>query len=131
MTIGVKYWALGAAAPGSWTNIDVVISYPREKWVSYDADTSGQSLDGTTYNHRRKFLRATLRPGPLTTAASRATIVAMLDAFYVRIKDTRLSYLGDANTVNWIHEGESEFARSAASLLTEDIVIELITESPQ
>ena len=126
MTIGIQYWNEGASAPGAWTSCEVLQCHPRELYRSYDRATL---LDQTEFNARVKKYRVTLAAGPMHfRGANRALFEALAAADYVRIKDTRCAFLGDANTIDFIHAGESEPARSAPTLLAEDLTLELISK---
>jgi hypothetical protein len=129
MIIGVKYWAYGDTPPAGWTNIDVLECYARPRRKSF---LRGEGIDGVQLNFRRKFLVAhvLLAPNVMATPASRAIAEAMADAYYIRIKDTRYSDLGDANTIDLIHAGDTEPGRDAPTLLAEEMAFELISEVP-
>jgi len=129
MIIGVKYWAYGAAAPASWTDLDVLECYARPRRKSY---LRGEGIDGVQLNFRRKFVAVhlVLAPHVMATPASRTIADALADAYYIRIKDVRYSYLGDANTIDLIHAGDTEPSRDAPTLLAEGMTFDLISEVP-
>lgn len=129
MTIGVKYANTVAALPGSWTSIDVAQCYARYVWESYNSD---KALDQTKVNYRVRRLKISITVGKLAmnNATYRGYVESLLGSYYIRVKDTRFSFLGDTNTINLIHSGDAEPARDRASLLTEDITIELESEIP-
>lgn len=130
MIIGVKYWAYGATPPAGWTDLDVLECYARPLRKSF---LRGEGIDGVQLNFRRKFTKVSiaLAPHVMAAPASRAVAEAMADAYYVRVKDTRYSYLGDTNTIDFIHAGDTEPGRDAPTLLAEQMAFELISEEPQ
>ena len=128
MTIGLKYWNVGESVPSSWTDLNVLAFYARPVRYQYD---EAEAIDGGVESWRRKRYMATIEVGPLAmnTSAARTIVEAMQDKYYVRIKDTRFSYLGDTNTVNFIWPGSSEPEREEPSNATENIVLELKSEA--
>ena len=130
MTIQVKYWSIGASAPGSWTDLGVAQLYVRPVREPFD---EGRALDGTNFNDRWKFYRATITVGKLSMNNStfRTVVDALLDSDFVRISTALYSYLGNTNTINFVFSGGTDYSRARATLLAEDAVIELISEAVQ
>lgn len=121
MIIGVKYWDLGSSAPGSWTNLQVAEC---EASVNVYEYSSPEGLDGTIEVWKRQRYQVRLLVDPLSfNNSTYASVVAGLrKAQRMRIKDTRYSWLGDANTIDFTVRGNQE-SRSEPSLLTRSIEI--------
>lgn len=122
MIIGVKYWAHGASAPGSWTNLDVDECEATRRVYSYD---SGEALDGQEWNYKRKRYRVRIVVGPLAfnDGTYGPIAQALREADLMRVKDTRYSWLGDANTINF-NVRDSEEVREEPSIITRSVEIE-------
>ncbi len=129
MIIGVKYWDQGDSAPVTWIDLDVLECYARPWRKSY---LRAEAMDGFNLNYRRKFIRVVLKLSPLAmnTPAVRTIIEAMADAYYIRVHDTRFAYLDNANVIDLVHTGDTDWTRSAPSQATEEGMFELVSESP-
>jgi hypothetical protein len=128
MIIGTKVWNKGSSAPGSWTSIDFLTFYARISREVYD---ESRALDGTEETWRKSRYKVSITVGPLcmNNSTYRSALETLLDSYYIRFKDTRFSYLGDTNTINFVHSGGTDYTRKRASLITEDTVLEFKAES--
>ena len=125
--VGFKWYQEGASAPASFTNVNVVQCYIHEFYKSYAADTGGAAFDGTTFNFRRKYLKALVTVNSKTIASARNTIRAILYANKVRISDPRQAgYVA----IDFCFTGDSEIIRRVESIATEFVTIELISSAP-
>jgi len=127
MTVGFKWYQEGAAVPAAFTNATVVSSSIEEFYKSYAADTSGNAFDGTTFNFRRKFLKAKIFVNAVTLAGSRNTIRAICFANKVRISDPR--YAGYV-AVDFCFTGDTEIIKRLESIAGEAVTLELISCAP-
>lgn len=131
MIIYVKYHAFGTSIPATaWVALDVLECYPRYVNPSYDKDGA---LDGTKFNFRQRYMRVSIRVGPLSmnSGTYRPVAEAVANNYYVEVKDTRHAALPDTATIKFIHDNEWDPTRDAPTMLAEDGVIELISESTQ
>lgn len=129
MIIGVKYFAKSASAPAPdvWTNLDVLSCYA---WPSREQYDTATALDGNMESWRRKRYKITIVVGKLSMQNNtyRAVVEALLDSYYIKVKDTRFSFLPDAGTYKFIHNGGTDYDRSRPSNVFEDVTIELMSE---
>ena len=125
MTIGLKGYAKGAATPGSFTSFVVEQSYIADTWEVYDSEPS---LDGTKANYKRKYKKARIVFHLPYDATVYAAMLVILDAYYVRISDTRYP---STNTIDFVYDGVPEVTRTGPSRVLESVAINLISESPQ
>jgi hypothetical protein len=127
MIIGVKYWALGASVPASWTDIHVSECFSTRRVYTYD---DGEALDGTEFKFKRKRYRVKLSIDPFSFnhATYGPVATALREAHYCRIKDTRYTWLGDTNAINFLVP-DSEEDRDELSLLTRSVDLDMTAES--
>lgn len=127
-SVGFKVFADGSAAPGSWTDIDVLECFPeplaQEVYVS---DAGKSNYDGTAYAYSRGRYRVTIRFGPKCVAANAATVASIIAAQNTYIKDTRVSWLGSSNTIAFVRAGDVRYTRDMKSLALVDVTIEYIS----
>ena len=127
MIIGVKYWAVGASVPASWTDLHVAECEATRRIYSYD---SGEAFDGTEFKFKRKRYRARLLIDPFSFnhGTYGPVVTALREAHYCRIKDTRYTWLSDTNTINFLVP-DSEEGRSEQSLLTRSVELDMTAET--
>ena len=130
MIIGVKYYARGAAVPGSWTNLDVAEC--EADWINEPYDEGVAPLSGTRYRYKRTYytVRLVIDPLAVNNGTYGPIVTALRAADFIRIKDTRYSWLGDSNTVDFLLQGTNEMSRFEPSLLTRNIELNLIEDNP-
>lgn len=123
MIIGVKYWNRGSSAPGSWTNLHVAECESDYDHVVYD---EVETLDHTlvTFDYDRYFVRLVIDPFSFNHGTYGTVVDGLRKANFCRIKDTRYSWLGDANTIDFIVP-QNRATRSEPSLLTRMVELEL------
>ena len=123
MIIGVKYWARTASAPASWTNLHVAECEATRRIYSYD---SGEALDAEEFNFKRKRyrIRLVIDPFSFNHATYGTVVTALREADFCRVKDTRYTWLGDANTIDF-NVPDSEEDRTEASLLTRGVTLDM------
>lgn len=128
MTIGFKYWNDGDTVPASWTSIDALEFYARPLDKQYDEQ---DYIDGSNEAWTRRYYIVTIVFSPLQMSNStiRSAVDTMLAKRHFRFKDTRFSYLGDANTVTFRRVGDAAPTRQAPSLATEALTLEFRSES--
>ena len=124
MTIGLKGFAKGAAVPGSFTSFIVLESYMADTWKVYDSEPS---LDGTQSNYKRRYKKATIKFHLPYDSTVYTAMLTILNAYYVRISDSR--YTG-TDAINFVYDGVPETSRSGASRVLESVSINLISEAP-
>lgn len=130
MILNVKYFNRGDAVPGSWTAVQVAVSDFDFEEQPYDEATA---LDGTRIMWSRKYYvgRIVFDPGAFNDATYGPIITAMRSADFIRINDDRYSWLGNANTVDFIRVGSNRPSRSAESVLTKSLELSLISYEVQ
>lgn len=123
MIIGVKYWARGASVPGSWTNLQVAECEAAEDIYEYD---SGEALDGEEFGFKRNkyVIRLSIDPLAFNDGTYGTVVAALRVADFARVKDTRYSWLGDANEINFRVLGSRE-ERDEPTLLARSVEISL------
>lgn len=128
MIIGVKYYALGAAVPGTWTDLDVAEC--EADFIEEPYDEGIAPFSGTRWNYSRSYYTVRLVIDPLTfnDATYGPIVTALRSAYYIRIRDTRYSHLGAANTIDFVRQGSNQAARFEPSILTRYIELSLIEE---
>lgn len=121
MIIGVKYWNRGASAPGTWTDLHVAECEASVDTYPYD---SGEALDGTEFNYKRNKYEVRLLVDPFSFNDSTfgAVVTALRKADFMRVKDVRYSWLGDANTIDHNVQGSKE-SREEPTLLSRRVEI--------
>ena len=127
MIIGVKYWNRSGSAPGTWTDLQVAECESDYDRTNYD---EGEALDGElfAFNRRRYFVRIVVDPLSFNDATYGAVVTALRNADFCRINDDRYSWLGSANTVDFIVPS-NRANRSEQSLLTRMVEMEMRGES--
>ena len=130
MIIGVKYYARGAAVPGSWTDLDVAECEADFIEEAYDEGTA--PFSGVNYAYWRSYYTVRLVIDPLSFGDTTygPIVTSLRTADFIRIKDTRYSWLGDANTIDFIRQGSNQAQRFQPSLLTRYIELNLKEEEP-
>jgi hypothetical protein len=123
MIIGVKYWARGSSAPGSWTNLHVAECYSTESIRVYD---SVEAHDGEMLNFKRVryHIRLVIDPFSFNHATYGPIVTALRKAAYCRVFDARYDWLETGDTVDFVVPG-SDPDRSEASILTQGVTLEM------
>lgn len=125
MIVSLKGFAKDAAVPGSFTSFVVEQVYIADTWKTFD---SQESLDGTQANYKRRFKKATITFHKSYDATVYTAMLIILNAYYVRINDSRYP---STNAINFVYDGIPDTPRGGASRVLESVTINLISESPQ
>jgi len=130
MIIGVKYYDRDAAVPGTWTNVQVAICDADFEERAYDEYTA---LDGTedVYSRKYYFVRLVFDPGAFNDATYGPIITSLRQAERIRVYDDRYSWLGSANTIDFRRVGSNRPSRSAESILTKTVELNLTSVEVQ
>jgi len=127
LIIGVKYWALGASAPGSWTDLQVaecesdVINEPFDEGIA--------PLSGTRFRYDRNYVwvRIVIDPVSFNHGTYGPVATSLRQAYRIRIKDPRYSWLEDGDTVDLVRQGSNQATRTEPSLYTRSLELSFIS----